>query len=317
MTYKFIIILCLTSFSCQKTETFVSSLKVISIESLTEPGQGRFQRPRFGQDSLLYFTGTGERGLWKFGLKLQKLTKLNDYRGAGEQFLICRKRHSIIFRADSTDTKRRRVYQLVEQNLTTGAVTRLTGPVRNLSGPLYLDDTLLYYVENDQLRIFDLMNSRVKKDENLDFMFFTLRDRTIVRYSSEGQSKWQPIPEEPLLWLDVHPLKQLLLVYSSGHGTYVCDWQKRTTEYFGAGQAAVYSPDGRYIAYMVDQHNGLTITAADIYIAATDRDYIINVTHSPDIIEMYPCWSADGTALVFNTFEGQIKTANLIYEKGD
>jgi len=314
-----LLILCILVLSCNHPEPSVTELKIGRIENLTNLEQGRFDKPCFGIDSAaLFFTGTGNRGLWKLNIRSQKLSQLNGYQGAGDGFLIDQVHNTVIFRIDSTNSKRRRIYQIIKQDPATGIKIPLAGPSRYLSHPLYLKNNILFYMENDQLQIQDLESGRMVKDALPEFVFYNLHENKIVQYSNDGKTNWQPFsPEDLLVWLDVHPDKPVMLVYVAGKGTYQCDWRTRTTAFFCAGRAAVYSPDGKYVAYMLDQDDGQVITASDIYIASTDTTRVLNVTNSPDPIEIYPRWSPDGTLLTFQTLEGQIKVANLVFNKGE
>jgi Tol biopolymer transport system component len=68
----------------------------------------------------------------------------------------------------------------------------------------------------------------------------------------------------------------------------------------GKGEKPAWSPDGKYIAYTITDDNGQQYTSSEIYKVGFDGVSKIQLTSTPDIIEINPCWSPDGTNIVFN-----------------
>ncbi|HNW59427.1 MAG TPA: hypothetical protein PKI62_07120 [bacterium] len=71
----------------------------------------------------------------------------------------------------------------------------------------------------------------------------------------------------------------------------------------GAGEWPSFSPDGRYLAYMITEDDGHTITGADILAIAVDGSDKINLTNSRGRSEMHPSWSPRGDAILYDVLE--------------
>ena len=82
----------------------------------------------------------------------------------------------------------------------------------------------------------------------------------------------------------------------------------------GYANAPVWSPNGNWVAYMVDKDDGHQITSSDIYVVSQDGSKKYQITKSVNEIEMYPQWAPDGNKLVFHTTNGKIKIAQLDVE---
>lgn len=68
----------------------------------------------------------------------------------------------------------------------------------------------------------------------------------------------------------------------------------------GLGHRPSWSPDGRWIAFMVTEDDGETFTASDLYAARADGSARVALTQTPDRLEMNPSWSPDGGRIAFD-----------------
>ncbi|WP_412068392.1 hypothetical protein [Rubrivirga sp. IMCC43871] len=68
----------------------------------------------------------------------------------------------------------------------------------------------------------------------------------------------------------------------------------------GRGSRPTWSPDGRWVAFMVTEDDGHAYTAADLVAARADGSARVALTQSPDRLEMNPSWSPDGRAIAFD-----------------
>ncbi|HOT98455.1 MAG TPA: hypothetical protein PLN61_15740 [bacterium] len=71
----------------------------------------------------------------------------------------------------------------------------------------------------------------------------------------------------------------------------------------GTGEWPSFSPDGRYLAYMITEDDGHVITGSDLYAIAVDGAGKVNLTATSGRSEMHPSWSPLGDAILFDVCE--------------
>lgn len=84
----------------------------------------------------------------------------------------------------------------------------------------------------------------------------------------------------------------------------------------GSGHRPSWAPGSQYLTYMVTVDDGHSYISSDIYVTKIDGSEKIQITDTPDLLEMNPHWSPDGSKIVFDTLtEGAIFI--LTVEKGN
>lgn len=71
----------------------------------------------------------------------------------------------------------------------------------------------------------------------------------------------------------------------------------------GKGYRPQWSPDGKYIVYMITEDDGHEFTSADIYVIKADGTGKQNLTSTSDKLEMNPVWSPDGNRIAFDEYK--------------
>ena len=68
----------------------------------------------------------------------------------------------------------------------------------------------------------------------------------------------------------------------------------------GPGHRPTWSPDGQWIAFMRTEDDGEAFTSADLFAARADGSAVVQLTDTPDRLEMNPSWSPDGGRVAFD-----------------
>ena len=78
----------------------------------------------------------------------------------------------------------------------------------------------------------------------------------------------------------------------------------------GRGNNPQWSPDSKYLVYMVTEDDGYKFLSSDIFISPIDGSEKIQITNNEDQLEMNPCFSPDGNQIAYN--EEKSGTINII-----
>ncbi len=71
----------------------------------------------------------------------------------------------------------------------------------------------------------------------------------------------------------------------------------------GEGEHPSFSPDGRFLVFMITRDDGHTITGSDLYVIGIDGTGKHNLTASEGRSEMHPAWSPRGDAILYDLYE--------------
>ncbi|MCW8849951.1 MAG: hypothetical protein OQJ81_08240, partial [Melioribacteraceae bacterium] len=97
-------------------------------------------------------------------------------------------------------------------------------------------------------------------------------------------------------------------------GSFICDEEGNIIDNIENAHYPKFSPDGKYISYMVDKDNGTDYISSDIFVYSLEQKKSFAITKTDNQIEMYPSWSNDGQKLVYNTIDGQIFISTFQFE---
>ncbi|MDQ7065356.1 MAG: hypothetical protein Q9P90_14060 [candidate division KSB1 bacterium] len=84
-----------------------------------------------------------------------------------------------------------------------------------------------------------------------------------------------------------------------GH-LYVMDIENESLVKLGAGENPVWAPNGEWILCMVTEDDGHRILGSDLWAIRADGGQRVNLTQTPERIEMDPTIAPDGSAMAFS-----------------
>ena len=122
----------------------------------------------------------------------------------------------------------------------------------------------------------------------------------IADLESGGLRDIQPLGEGALLNAVVSPDGQRVAFEAMGGGLHVMNRDGSNRIELGAGHRPAWSPDGRWVVFMTVEDDGHVFTAADLVAARTDGSARVELTTTPDRLEMNPSWSPDGRTIAFD-----------------
>lgn len=161
-------------------------------------------------------------------------------------------------------------------------------------------------------------NTPIRSLKNLNDKLIIQNDlKTRKLIANNGEKVWDITPEIGFCYDVVQSPDKSKVVFSS-HGTeYVYATNgSGIISALNAGLDKNWSPDGQYLLYFRDeQSDGDAITASDLFMCKADGSEHWKLTNTPEVLEVYPHWSANGTKITYyDEKTGKIYVAN-IYSK--
>jgi Tol biopolymer transport system component len=291
---------------------FGQQIKSIELEEIEIDDNQVFYFPKFTPDAEnLLLTKSNQQGIWIYNLENQLLDQINNDMGAGFSPVFSGDNAHIIFRKD-TYKNRKKYSSIFAYNLETKKEIMLEQENRYLAHPSKTTSGEIVYKKKNNFISYDQDLSR--KSESFNGKLIDTSEPGLILYENGNPVILDESTENNYLWASLSPDQSKILYTKAGYGTYISDLKGNFLADLGYANAAVWSPDGNWIAYMVDRDNGYYYTESEIYISSKDGMNKYQVTETENEIEMYPQWAPESRQIVFHTTTGSIKIARLKME---
>ena len=288
---------------------FGQNVSVTGIEKI-EAAEEMYHVKFFPSGEKLLFTSSNYIGLNIYDLGGQEITRLNDYMNAGYENIFDESGEQILFRKDEYINKRK-YSSLLSYNLKNGEELLLEKQIRNLSVPELLADGKIFYSVNSAPKVKEVKTGNETEASISNEIIVYQENAKIIVYDRE-KKMIKPFGDGHYLWTEISPDRDKILFTYAGKGTYVCDLEGNILNEIGYANSPKWSADGKYIAYMKDFDDGHHVTRSDIYVYDLGTNAEVNITNTPDVIELYPSWSADNSRIVCNDEAGDVYLINLV-----
>ncbi len=285
----------------------INVLKTVAITA----GNRDFTSPQFSPDgSKILFTQSGFRGLWLYDLSDKSITQLNDHIGAGYEPVFTKDGRRIIFRVDEYRGMKK-YSSMAIQTIGVKKVDYIVKNVRFLSPATRLKNESIIYRKDKDIKAYNMNRKESIQSGGVDETFAYIEGQKIVVHKNGERKELAPLGDGNYIWFSLSPDKARMLFTLAGAGTFITDLEGKVQVKLGIANAPKWSPDGKWIAYMVDEDDGHTMIASDIWIASSDGKLRFRLTQTDDSIEMFPDWSPAMDKIVFDTFDGKIAYVNI------
>jgi len=290
------------------------NINVVSTVVVSDGTERNFTAPQFSPDGTkILFSEAGYKGLWLYDVAGKTISQINDLQGAGYEPVFSPDGQKVYFRTDNF-VNYKRYSSLAVQTISDKQVDYLAKDVRRLSTPALIGKQTVIYRQDKNLNAVNTGTKEKMLAKSVAETYGFTEDQKIVLVSNGVRKEMTPVGEGNYIWLSLSPDKTKILFTLIGSGTFVSDLTGNLLVKLGKANAPQWSPDGKWIVYMVDEDDGHTITAADIWAVTSDGVTKVQLTNTADDIEMYPNWAPAMDRIVCGTDNGRIILININIE---
>lgn len=271
-----------------------------------------FMQPKWSPDGTqIAFTSINYRGLWVADSSGNNIRQLSDEPAAGFDFRWSPSSDQIVTRvARFENFLRFNALELLD--ITVRSKKMLTPFTRQLPGvPQWLNDGVVSYYDGQKLASLQIKEGRTNKTGRI-LVFVKDGNIAVYKPGSDQIILQDPLKRDGYLNVVLSPDQKKIAFEIMGGNMYVMDITGTNIIDLGRGYRPQWSPDSRFILYMLTEDNGHNYTASDIYVIDIFNKEKQNITLTDDKIEMNPNWSPDGRTIVYDEFiEGNIYKLEL------
>jgi len=286
-------------------------INVIKTTIVSDSKTQSFTAPQFSPDGTkLLFSEAGFKGLWIYDLKSGKTEQLNDYIGAGYEPTFSKDSKQVIFHVDNY-VNYKRYSSLAIQTIGEQKTDFIEKDSRFLSPASVQEDKTIIYRKDRDIATYNTTLKSATQSKTPTETYGYIEDQKIVVVVKGVRRELTPLGDGNYIWFSLSPDKTKMLFTVAGGGTFVTDLAGNILVKLGKANAPKWSPDGNWILYMVDEDDGHTMTASDIWAVTSDGVSKIQLTKTAEDIEMYPNWAPAMDKIVYETFGGKIVFINI------
>ena len=292
------------------TFTYSQSVKVLENELLTEGISGQYFHPHFNADDTeIYITKVNYKGLFALSLKDKKLKTLTNENGAGYKPLILNDGETILYRPFTI--KNGLKYNLLKSIDTKNIKINVIEPEqRNLSVPAQINARKLIYLRNRNVKEIVSPSKILAKTQRENKAVF-VKDNSLYIIKDNETIELSPLGKGVYVWESLSADGKRIVFTFGNKGTFVCDLEGNILLNIKEAHYPKFSPNGKYISYMIDKDNGYNYTASELFIYSIDEKKAYQLTNTQNKIEMFADWSNTGNKLVYQTDKGEIYLMKL------
>ncbi|MBR5189676.1 MAG: hypothetical protein IKW17_05385 [Paludibacteraceae bacterium] len=258
-------------------------LEVASVEKLNIPQNADSKIVGIAPDgTYVLISSQTNKGLQRFDLVSENVTKLTDAEGAGFGVEISADSKNVTYREVTYAADHSRMATLVSQDMATAQKTTLVKSTRDMQRARSRQAVSpVVFIQNGELMITVGTMSKV--------------------LSPNGQGR-------SYLWPSLSPDGTKVLYHLAGNGTWVCNVDGTNAKRIGSFRAPKWY-NNNVVVGMNDLDNGHVVTSSEIVVYTLDGKNQVLTNNA--IMAMYPYVSADGKKIVCSTPNGEAYLINL------
>jgi Tol biopolymer transport system component len=264
----------------------IAQVRVTSIEKLALPAGQEWSNPVFSPDGgAIYFTNASYDGIWKYSRAENAVTEIAMDPSSGYGFTVSSDGSQIGYRRTTYDARTHERTQDAVIVSTAALSKRIVASGSDLSVPVFAGNEPMYSA-GGVVHVPALAKTAAASVQLLGI------ENTKIAVMKNGSTVvLDPFGDGSYIWPALSPDKQKLAAYDTRRGTFICDMSGNVLANLGRCDAAVWTRDGKWLVYMNGSDNGRQTLSSDIWMISADGLTKIQLTSTPDVLEMFPSCS--------------------------
>ncbi|MCP5061209.1 MAG: hypothetical protein GY936_01935 [Ignavibacteriae bacterium] len=292
------------------TKLYSQTISVLETKQITNSNDGEFYFPHFNNDdSEVIFTKSNYKGLLKKNLDSKEIIQITDENGSGYKPFISEVSDEIIYK--SFVIKEGRKFNSLKKydlNLKTTEIIEQEQRMINLLNQT--NASKVGYLVNSSYKTFSFVNTKLSKT-NVEPNSLYVESNQLYINQNNAPIILSPLGEGVYVWESFSKDGQNIVFTFGNKGAYICDLEGQILLNIPEAHYPQFSPNGKFILYMIDKDNGTSFTSSDIFVYSIEEEKSYPITNTKDNIEMYAEWSKAGDSIVYHTTSGEIYLTKL------
>lgn len=271
--------------------------------------------PTFSPDGKkIAYTKSGYTGIWIYDLSTKSTKQITDEQAAGFGYKWSSDSKSILSRVAKYENMNRLNAVKIFDVETDQQIQLTEFRTRMPFMPEWSEqDTKVIIPSKNGVEVYSTGKLYKLNPSAPKIDAYIIGDKIGTRNASTNEEKIiEPLKDVQVINLISSPDKKKLAFEVMGGNMYSMNIDGTNLIDLGKGHRPRWSSDSKKIIYMITEDNGDNYTASDIYTINADGTQKKNLTNTNDRIEMNPCFSPDGKAIVFDVYnDGSIYLMNI------
>jgi Tol biopolymer transport system component len=291
--------------------TFAQTLEVERVDRITAPTGESIHHPFFNPKGELYFTSSNYRGVRSIDLQSKVVAVLTDDLGAGYEPAFSEDAARLLHRADEF-VDGRKYSSIVSRGVADGEAVVAVKSARDVKSPKAIGEDEGAAIVAGTMTAFSVKDGEPRGVRANHKPVAVIENQALALYRDGAKRALRPLGEGNYIWPSVSPQGDKLLFVKAGVGAFVADLDGNVLAELGYLNAPAWSPNGEWIVGMNDRDDGYQVVSSDVVAVSADGAVRKNLTNTPDVHEMYPAWSPDGTTIAANDPSGELTLITLV-----
>ena len=268
--------------------------------ALSPPGEF-FMAPQWSPNGTqVAAAGPNYTGLFLLDFPSGNYNQLSQAYSAGYGFAWSHAGTHIAARISQFENMRR-INTLVSYNIEDHSVKLISEPKSRMTGtPLWSpNDSHIYLTQSDKFASFNTDRNQTTPLHGT--LIYVKEGQLMHRDAAESGENPLFVNQDPVTSYAVSPDGSQIAYSTAGQNLWLINTDGSERHSLGTGVAPAWAPDGDWIVFMLTEDDGHSMLGSDLYIVSTETETRLNISNTPDQLEMHPHWSPDGSWIVFDT----------------